>query len=393
MGIRTLDSSSRKSIRRRFLVIAGLLAFFLSFLGMVALLSLGAAWNMWNPKHLYSATRPLFAEGSYISDRLLGWRLIPNFRVFDSTGTRLLLHTDQYGFRNSESRGAARYKAILLGDSFVQGYYLSDPETIGNQLALKLGGRVLNLGVGGYSTDQEFIVGRAALDRFETDWIVLFFFSNDLPYLDKTVAWGLRKPKFVIKDGKVDFGTLLPVRSGNLKTEVFPPAPSFPIRIENMRTFCDYGPDRWRLFKHLLGRQVHALWDVVSFKKAEGNGLQLPDSAYLAPGSLSYEWDLAFQFIVELKRVAFAHNARLLVFDIPEFGQIQKKEYFAPQTEFLKRCQHAGIHCLEPHQTYLERTKKEPLYFTDDGHFSPSGASLAADLVYRYLAQNIIPER
>ena len=50
---------------------------------------------------------------------------------------------------------------MLLGDSFVEGWYVSDDQTVAAQLAARLGRPVANLGVAGYGALQALRVLRS----------------------------------------------------------------------------------------------------------------------------------------------------------------------------------------------------------------------------------------
>src|SRR5262249_12973064 len=128
--------------------------------------------------------------------------------------------TDRHGFRNPDEILPSRGKAMLLGDSFVQGYWLGDNETISARLRAMYGDYVYNFGVGGYSTDQEFLIAREALIHFRTDFVVVFFYINDLPYLRRNDGPGGGKPQFFPdRYGRLDLGhPILPEYNGGPET-------------------------------------------------------------------------------------------------------------------------------------------------------------------------------
>jgi len=87
--------------------------------------------------------------------------------------------TDERGFRNRETRSAA--DVVLLGDSFVEGWYVSDDATAAAELERRLDRPVANLGVSGYGTLQQLdVLLRDALP-LRPDLVAWFFFEgNDL---------------------------------------------------------------------------------------------------------------------------------------------------------------------------------------------------------------------
>ena len=87
--------------------------------------------------------------------------------------------TDAQGYRNPASRTAA--DVVLIGDSFIEGWYVSDDETAATTLERRLGRPVANLGVSGYGTLQELLVlRRDALPRQPRLVAWFFFEGNDL---------------------------------------------------------------------------------------------------------------------------------------------------------------------------------------------------------------------
>ena len=86
---------------------------------------------------------------------------------------------DRWGYRNPLEM--ERAEVVLVGDSYVEGWYVDDRETVAARLAVRLGVPVANLGVAGYGTLQELRVVRSdALDRRPNVIVWVFFEGNDL---------------------------------------------------------------------------------------------------------------------------------------------------------------------------------------------------------------------
>jgi len=87
--------------------------------------------------------------------------------------------TDAHGFRNPVELSHA--DVALVGDSYVEGWGISDDETISARLASRLQAPVANLGTAGYGSLQELQVlerNALALDPHLVAWF--FFEGNDL---------------------------------------------------------------------------------------------------------------------------------------------------------------------------------------------------------------------
>jgi hypothetical protein len=147
--------------------------------------------------------RSLTAEGfdygsSYVLDDELSFRRIPGLRwsgrpasdIEESYGLpRSLRHPitftyDQWGYRNASEMGRA--DVVLLGDSYVEGWYVSDEHTVAAQLSTRLERPVANLGVAGYGTLQALRVLKGDALRRQPRIVAWFFFEGNDLYDDQS---------------------------------------------------------------------------------------------------------------------------------------------------------------------------------------------------------------
>jgi hypothetical protein len=142
--------------------------------------------------------RRLSSEGedygtAYVADKELGFRRIPNMHwsgrpasdieeaywLPRSLATPINFTYDQWGYRNPTEMKQANI--VLIGDSYVEGWYVSDEQTVASQLGHRLGQFVANLGVAGYGAMQEFRVLKSDALAKKPKVIAWFFFEgNDL---------------------------------------------------------------------------------------------------------------------------------------------------------------------------------------------------------------------
>ncbi|MGH9379397.1 MAG: alginate O-acetyltransferase AlgX-related protein [Thermoanaerobaculia bacterium] len=135
---------------------------------------------------------------AYVHDAELSFRRIPGLTwttrplsdVEQGSGLppaateRITFTYDRWGYRNAEEMEHA--EIVLLGDSYVEGWYVSDEQTVATRLAARLGRSVANLGVAGYGTLQELrVLESDALARRPRTVVWFFFEGNDL-YDDQT---------------------------------------------------------------------------------------------------------------------------------------------------------------------------------------------------------------
>lgn len=144
-------------------------------------------------------------------DPRLGWVLSPSWRGRHRRYEYDVGYaTNALAFRGPEA--AAREPAALwLGDSFTFGFGVNDGETFVDRLdAARAGGlRHVNLGVPGYSTDQEALLLERRLSTFDARFVgVVVYLGNDL--IDNALAFPMQadtaKPYFVLRaDGALAF--------------------------------------------------------------------------------------------------------------------------------------------------------------------------------------------
>ena len=120
-------------------------------------------------------------SGPAATDLETQWLVRPNVSRF------LSFTYDARGYRNATELNRA--EIVLLGDSFVDGWYVTDEDTAASVLQAELGKPVANLGVAGYGTMQELIVLKREAPRLRPAVVVWFFFEGNDFYDD----WRLQR--------------------------------------------------------------------------------------------------------------------------------------------------------------------------------------------------------
>jgi hypothetical protein len=135
----------------------------------------------------------------YRHDDNLGWFPSENSKVRLYNGSRLFsFEHNSRGFRDSEHLIDARPRIVFLGDSYVWGYDVEKSERFTEKLHSKLPDwSVYNLGVTGYSTDQEYLLLKKHYDFYRPDIVFLMFCRNDDAGNSHNAYSGVYKPYFV----------------------------------------------------------------------------------------------------------------------------------------------------------------------------------------------------
>ena len=110
---------------------------------------------------------------------VLGGDVVSGWNLPIGAPKQISFTTDALGFRNRVTREQA--DVVLLGDSYVEGWHVSDDETAAVVLERLLARPVSNLGVSGFGTLQQLIVLRRFALPLRPKLAVWFFFEgNDL---------------------------------------------------------------------------------------------------------------------------------------------------------------------------------------------------------------------
>ncbi len=118
---------------------------------------------------------------SYGYDRELGWFPTANSTHQFADERLISIHNNADGFRDVAHGAKSSKRIAFLGDSFVWGYDVEENDRFTEKLQGRIPSwEVLNLGVSGYGTDQEYLLLQKWFDRYQPDVLVLIFSDNDV---------------------------------------------------------------------------------------------------------------------------------------------------------------------------------------------------------------------
>ncbi|HEV8268258.1 MAG TPA: SGNH/GDSL hydrolase family protein [Thermoanaerobaculia bacterium] len=177
---------------------------------LAGLFAVEGALRLFWPQPLLEVHRVTGGDSAFTTlDPELGWRNRPGASgETDAAGTTVRVAINAAGFRDVEratAKVAGTSRIAVLGDSFVFGSGVVEEARMTNLLEARLGGRaeVLNFGVPGYGTDQEWLLLKRDVVRYRPDIVVLVFYVNDLAENVSRVIYGLPKPRFALEAGRL----------------------------------------------------------------------------------------------------------------------------------------------------------------------------------------------
>jgi len=129
----------------------------------------------------------------YVFHKTLGWFSVPNAAQQFTGSITINIKNNSLGFRDEEhSIEKTKSRVAVLGDSFVWGYDVEANERFTNLIKNY---EVLNWGVSGYSTDQEYLLYKELAPIYKPDITVVVYHTDDKRSNSiKTIFGGYSKP-------------------------------------------------------------------------------------------------------------------------------------------------------------------------------------------------------
>jgi len=339
-------------------------------------------------------------------DPLLGWRKRPLASVtYRRREYTVEVAINRLGLRDVDRDYVAPpgvCRVLALGDSFVEGYTVALPQTVGQVLeaSLRRDGRrveVLNAGTSGYSTDQEYLFYLTEGVRYSPRVVLLFFYYNDVLYNDRDHFAKQPKPLFADHDGRLELvrrSVPVPPPAGR---ERRPPPPQGSAVLEWLHDRLLYGAPRAGQALARLG-----LWEPLPKPRAP---LEIRVYDRHPPGEIDAAWTKTAELLAALAREAAAHDARLLVVYVPNRFEVDPRAweltrilYEVDDTVWDRGAVAGRLLRIGAVRGFEVLDLTEPLrhqvhwwskpYFDYDGHWNALGHAVAAQAVREFLERS-----
>jgi lysophospholipase L1-like esterase len=146
---------------------------------------------------------PVFVQ----PDAALGWSFRPGISGWSSHEATAYIAINRFGFRGrdwSERPPRDAYRVAVIGDSFIDGSNLNEERIITTQIERNLEAcpartkrtEILNFGISGYGTAQEYLLLQDRVEPFRPDMILLaFYVGNDVANNSRTLSIESQKAK------------------------------------------------------------------------------------------------------------------------------------------------------------------------------------------------------
>lgn len=157
---------------------------------------------------------PLAMRAGYLHDPELGWMPAPHSTKQQTASRTVTLTHNSLGLRDIELTPGAGPTVLFLGNSFVYGIEVEAEERFTERLRADLRGvRIVNAGIPGYGTDQEYLLLRRLWPHIRPTVVVLLFGGNDRAATTTNFLYQAFKPYLANVDGEWQFRGLPVPRS------------------------------------------------------------------------------------------------------------------------------------------------------------------------------------
>lgn len=377
---------------------------------LFAVLCEGAA-RLWVGVQVARARRSLPARPLSRFHPVLGWDKTPlaEQRVrraeFD-----VLLRFNSKGLRGPErdyDGPAGARRLLVLGDSFAEGYYVDEEQTLRAVVESLLqaqgcrGAEAINGGTIAYSTDQEYLFYVTEGHRYGAQAVLLMFYYNDLFYNASHLGpGGEPKPYYELQDGRLVLrnSPVPPPTAGLLNRQdpgVVRPRPwhgSIALRLLSQRT-VDASPRlhaqlaRLGLVEPIPPDPPREMWPYGPYRQRYVDDMWVRTEAILAALQASARGHGA-QFAILYVPPRFEVNDAVWALTWRRYGLGRRWERDKVYQRLLDVCTRIGIPLLDPRDE-LRRAELAgpPAYFTRDVHWTAVGNAVGARVASGWASQ------
>ena len=294
-------------------------------------------------------------------DHDLGWAPLENITRGETAD---LAHQNQFGLRGPDdmqlNKTSGRKRVLVLGDSYVWGFGVEQSKLFSAPEVHGTDEEILNFGVSGYGTDQEYLFYLLKGEKFDVDQVVLAFTHNDVANNLASKQYSYLKPYFTLNKGE------LVLHNDHVRNS----------RVRNFFRRLDRECRVW----NLVGDGLQGLSNTLRPKRKQKHAeLNVVVSDADRAGI-----ELTLALLKKLKEAVAARDAEFYVVFIPHKKRIElhlpENHPFVPL--IAAGLTRMGVRYREPYPEFLRSaTAGVELFNPRDNHFNVAGHALFAKFV------------
>ncbi len=346
------------------------------------------------------------AEPKTQYDAYLGWKNRPGASgiAYGPDGLVSRISINSLGLRDREadySKPPGLKRILVLGDSFAWGYGLKAEERFSDLLHDAFPEtQVLNLGVVGYSTDQESVLLEREGLKYDPDMVILLVHDTDIFHNGLRANYGKPKPYYTLKNGRLKrHGIPVPRRGeGELGTKTLGRPEGEPAGSENNFHFLKRQIlSRLRLYQFISGRlkMIGPLRSLLIDLKLVEPDRPVIEDVRLTAAIIEQMKNRARKGGVDDYLVLLVPSKEVINYHLP--AAAGKKLFLKlKNTEILKREEAVkrlieylkvfSIPAIDLTPEFIERAGEgEDLYFINDNHWNARANKIAAEKITPFL--------
>ncbi|MBI1870499.1 MAG: SGNH/GDSL hydrolase family protein [Chlamydiae bacterium] len=320
-------------------------------------------------------------------DPLLGWKGKPSVSGYQiGKHDKVWVSLNSLGFREKEfspQKKTGIKRILILGDSQTWGSGVEQDERFSDVLEQLLkehevSVEVLNLGMTGYGTDQEFLLYQKLGVDYLPDLVIVAFYWNDLFENSMSRVYGYPKPQFVVgEEGKLTL-TNVPV-----------PQTDWTKQKEMVHASLKEKKKGKKLtFKNWLLRYSYAFQKFTNAMR--GNPFLyrvavkfgLAGDPRINPQSL--EWRMTKLLLEELRSYVRENGGDFLVVVIPDRSDFEMAIY-PLRRALIDDMKH--LSCLDLYPSIVSQRRPSKMIYQNDIHLNAEGNRLIAEALSHYLLE------
>jgi hypothetical protein len=295
-------------------------------------------------------------------DHDLGWAPLENITWAEKG---YLVHQNQFGLRAPDDmqlkKTSARKRVLVLGDSYVWGVGASQEELFTAPEVYGTNDELINCGISGYGTDQEYLFYLFKGQNFDVDQVVLAFtLYNDVENNLNSKQYSYLKPYFTLNGGQ------LVLHNDH-------------VRYSGVDSFFRYLNRECRVW-NIAGEGFHELINTLLRKQKHKN----LEADVVVSEADRQGIELTLAILKKLKEAVAARHAEFNVVFIPYKPRVENhllgNHSFAPL--IAAGLTQMGVSYREPYPEFLKSAMAGVDPFNRvDNHFSAAGHALFAKFV------------
>lgn len=384
-----------------------ILVSFISLFIILLILEIGLrfTYKSWKLKRKY---KDKIKEVFFNHHPKFGWLGIPCIKGIDTNGRDYFYNVsvNKNGYRDTQhniKKQKNEKRILFLGDSFIWGTGAEFNETIPQktQEVLKNKYAAINMGIGGFSPDQAYLVYKHEGIKYDPEIVILaIYIGNDI-YCNglSKIEGRYPKPKYILQNNNISLSNV-PVPklktkqkkhhfAKRLKKKLYIHSALASFLLDNIYN----SPALQKFFLKLFFNKANPQKNVHHY--------EWEFETFIKDNKLKKNYKILEHILKKFKLLTESKNTKFIVIIIPTKTQVIENEFrlacsafnkdpndfdrIMPNKLLTKMCNKLKIPFIDFTEKFKTNPDKDKLYFKTNLHWTPLGYSIAAETIAEYI--------